>query len=189
MFGGGKFKRLPDFLEKFRNVITNPIERFTLIVDLGIIIVPFDYKHATQLGRFGMQNRSKFYFNENIIDGNFPNPSRILKSGDKIHVRVFKQVVDGITTNEERLAFLASQNAFFAGAQGASLVFEQKRDMLPDGPRYLSLDEKNRLWKDAAEFHRVPCIGSKSSAVFGLGLDLFENTSDSSACIIGFFDE
>ena len=78
-----------------------------------------------------------------------------MKPGDRFRVRVFKQTVGGTTTSEERLAFLKSQNAVLTGAQGASLVFEEKRDQLPKGYWHTSLDENGRLWKDAGGRRRV----------------------------------
>jgi hypothetical protein len=99
-------------------------EKFGLFADLGIITVPDDYDHATWLALFSKKNRKKFYFyNDNITDVNFPNPTRILKPGDKFYVRAFKQVVPGNTTSEERMTFLKTQKAIHTGAQGISLVW------------------------------------------------------------------
>ena len=81
-----------------------PTEKFALFVDLGIITVPDDYVHDNRLTTFGKQNRKKFYsYNDEITDRNFPNPTRVLKPGDKLRVRAFKQIVGGSTTSEERI--------------------------------------------------------------------------------------
>ena len=153
-----------------------PAEKFALLVDLGIITVPDDYVHDKRLTTFGKQNRKKFYYyNAEITDKNFPNPTRVLKPGDKLRVRAFKQVVGGTTTSKERMAFLATQKATHTGAQGASLVFEQKRDELPKGKWYASFDEPERLWKDAGGRHRVPFVGAYSDGDFEFDLDYFEN--------------
>jgi|GEM_PF-945831 len=152
-----------------------PMEKFALFADLGIIMVPDDYDHATWLALFSKENRRKFYYcNDAITDPNFPNPSRILKPGDKLGVRAFKQIVPGTTTSEERMAFLATQKAVHTGAQGASLVFEQKRDQLPKGFWYASFDEKDRLWKDAGGLHRVPFVVAYSDGAFHFHLGSFE---------------
>jgi len=88
-------------------------QKFALLVDLGIITVPDDYDHTSRLTTFGKQNRKKFYYyNDNITDQNFPNPTRVLSPGDKLRVHAFKQVVGGTTTSEERMAFLATQRRF-----------------------------------------------------------------------------
>jgi hypothetical protein len=150
---------------------SKPIEKFGLLVDLGIITV----SAAVQLDKFMYENREKFYsVNENITDANFPNPSRILKPGDKLWVRAFQQIVKGTTTSEERMTFLKKQNAVFTGAQGASLVFEQKRDQLPKGKWYASFDEKKRLWKDADGGHRVPGVNAHTDGDFFWDLGRFE---------------
>lgn len=154
-------------------------EKFALLVDIGIITVPDDYDHATALDKFLKNNRKKFDgfygVNKNITDANFPNPSRALKSGDKLRVRVFNQFVgDTTTTSEERMAFLATQKAVQTGAQGASLVFEQKRGQLPKGKAYASFDEKDRLWADAGDHHRVPSVYCGPNGGFLFGLDHFE---------------
>ena len=177
-------KRDPDAVADSLQVIVNepvaktsePTEKFALLVDLGILTVPDDYDHAKQLAMFMKKNRKKFYgVNDNITDANFPNPSRILKPGDKLRVRAFKQIVKGNTTSEERMAFLATQKAIHTGAQGASLVFDQKRDQLPKGKWYASFDEKERLWEDADGYHKVPDVdaGSDGGPYFILGR--FEN--------------
>ncbi len=167
-FGDGK-KTSP------KPVPVEPAEKFALLVDLGIITVPNDYDHATRLDKFMKKNRKKFCdINDNITDANFPNPTRILKPGDKLRVRAFKQVVGGTTTSEERMTFLATQKAIHTGAQGASLVFDQKRDQLPKGKWYASFDEKDRLWADADGYHRVPSVYCDSDGDFEFILGDFE---------------
>lgn len=149
--------------------------KFALFVDLGIITVPDDYDHATALKSFGKKNRKKFYYyNDAITDPNFPNPTRVLKPGDKFRVRAWKQVVGGTTTSEERMAFLATQKAIYTGAQGASLVWDQKRDQLPKGKWCVSFDEKDRLWTDADGDHRVPLMGTHSDGDFYFDLGRFK---------------
>ncbi|MEX0918857.1 MAG: hypothetical protein WDZ85_02720 [Candidatus Paceibacterota bacterium] len=135
-------------------------EKFALLVDLGIITVPADYDHRAELKTFAERNREKFYYyNDDISDQNFPNPTRILRPGERLRVRAFKQVVGGTTTSEERLAFFATQKAIHTGAQGLSLVFEERRDQLPKGKWYVSFDEEERLWVDAGGYHRAPRVG------------------------------
>lgn len=144
-----------------------PTELFEEYVDLGIMTVQADYDHATQLGKFMEKNRKKFYgVNENITDTNFSNPSRVLKPGDKLRVSGVHQVVGGTTTSKERMDFLRSRKAVFTGAQGASLVFEEKCDQLPKGKWCGSFDEPERLWKDADGNHRVPIVDVYSDGDF-----------------------
>lgn len=172
-------ERLARFSDEKRKPAEPVVKKFALLADLGTITVPKDYDHATQLETFLEKNRKKFYdVNENITDAHFPNPTRILKPGDKLRVRAFKQIVEGTTTSEERMAFLATQKAVHTGAQGASLVFEQKRDKLPKGYWYASFDEKERLWEDALRCHRVPSVDARSSGVFFWRLGDFEKAWD-----------
>jgi hypothetical protein len=168
---------------------TKPVEKFVLFADLGEIIVPSDFNQKTWLESFDKKNRKKFYYyNDNITDVNFPKPSRILKPGDKFHVRAFKQNVPGNTTSEERMEFLATQNAVHTGAQGASLVWEQKREQLPKGYWYCSFDEKERLWKDSDGSHRVPGVRAHSDGDFVFGLGCFGDGWDGDDCLLCFCD-
>lgn len=166
-----------------------PVEKFALLVDLGIITVPDDYDHATALAKFGKKNRKKFYYyNEAITDENFPNPTRVLKPGDKLRVRAFKQIVGGTTTSEERMAFLATQKAIHTGAQGASLVWDQKRDQLPKGKWYASFDEKDRLWTGAVGSRRVPFVLAFSGGGFYFVLGSFERVWCDDGAFLCFCD-
>jgi hypothetical protein len=161
-------------------------KRFELLIDFGIITVPENYVHGEELSSL---NRDKFYyFNEAITNTNFSNPTRILKPGDKLWVRAFKQIIPGTTTSEERMKFLATQNAIHTGAQGASLVWKQKRDLLPKGYWYCSFDEKERLWKDADGYHRVPCVGAYSDGDFRFDLGRFEDDWRDVYCLLCFCD-
>ncbi|MGH7249371.1 MAG: hypothetical protein ACREGC_00170 [Minisyncoccia bacterium] len=167
--------------------VAEPV-KFALLADLGIITVPDDYEHAKRLDTFMKRNRKKFYgVNDNITDANFPNPSRVLKPGDKLQVRAFKQIVGGTTSSEERMAFLATQKAVYTGAQGASLVFEEKRNQLPEGYWYVSFDEKDRLWFDGGD-RRVPCIDRRSHGDFYWSLGYFENDWSGGSALLCFCD-
>ena len=164
-----------------------PTVKFALLVDLGIITVPDNYVHATHLASFKTKHqggKKSFYgYNNDLTDANFSNPTRILKPGDKLAVRAFKQIVPGTTTSEERMTFLATQNAVHTGAQGASLVFEQKRDQLPKGKWYASFDEKDRLWEDSDGHRRVPYVFAYSDVGFNFALGYFEDVW----CDVGAF--
>ena len=164
-------------------------EKFALLVDLGIITVPDDYDHATQLASFRKKNYKEFYsYNDAITDQNFSNPSRILKPGDKLCVRAFEQVVGGTTTSEERMAFLETQGAVYTGAQGASILWDQRHDQLPKNKWYCSFDKKERLFKDADGRRRVPRIRIFSDGDFYFRLGGFERTWREGDVILCFSD-
>ncbi|MDP2934305.1 MAG: hypothetical protein Q8N59_00835 [bacterium] len=164
-------------------------EKFGLFKDLGITTVPDDYVHSTRLASFEKENRKKFYYwNDATTDKNFAKATTKLVPGRKLHVKVFKQIVSGTTTSEECLAFLKSQNAVLTGAQGASLVFEQKREDLPKGYWYLSFDEKEALWKDAVGYHRVPYVDRYSDGDWYFDLGYFEYVWRDHYCLLCFCD-
>lgn len=160
-----------DFLSSTVKASPAEPEKFALLADLGVIVVPEGYDHATSLASFKEANRKKFYYyNDDISDANFPNPSRILKAGDRLRVRAFHQTARGETSSAERMDFLRDQQAVFTGAQGAGLVFEQKRAELPKGKWYTSFDEADRLYEDADLKRRVPDVVARSSGDFGFDL-------------------
>ncbi|MBI2100271.1 MAG: hypothetical protein HYT48_02955 [Candidatus Vogelbacteria bacterium] len=167
-----------------------PTDKFIVLADLGIMEVPADFDHATYLAGFKKRNRKKFYFyNEDITDENFPRPSRILKPGDKFRVKAFRQTGFGTTTSEERMAFIESQRgAVYTGAQGAGLVFEQKREQLPKGYWYASFDKKKALWEDAGGRHRVPQVGAYSDSDFDWNLNRLEDVWVDSNAFFVFCD-
>lgn len=166
-----------------------PPKKYGLLVDFGILTVPEGYDPAAHLELFQKNHRIELQgYNCEINDVNFSNPSRILSPGDRLWVRGHKQVVPGTTTPDECLAFLAGLNSHYTGAQGAILVYEQKRDQLPRGFRYLSLDEKNRLWKDAISSRRVPEIDVGWHGEYCIYLSYFEEMCSTNAVILSFCD-
>lgn len=159
-------------------------EKFCLFLDLGIITVPDN----TSLASFKKKNRKKFKgYDDYITDKNFGKATIQPRPGQRLHVKVFKQVVSGSTTSEERLAFYKSQNALLIGAQGISLIFEQKREDLPMGYWYLSLDEKEALWEDADGYHRVPGVDRYSGGGWRFSLGCFESKWDDNQCLLCFY--
>jgi hypothetical protein len=104
-------------------------EKFVELFDLGIITVPWLYSLSDFKKRKGRFFHS---YDDTIVDTN----SITLFVGRKFHARIFEQNVEGETTSEERLAFLAAKNAVLLGAVGIALVWEheeQKRKQLPRG--------------------------------------------------------
>ena len=170
-------------------VVAKPAEKFALLVDLGIITVPDGYVHGTCLRKFFKENGKKLYdYNKNITDENFSNPSRVLKPGDRVRVRAFHQIVPGMTTSKERMAFLEKQPGnFYAGAQGLVHVFE-KRDQLLKGKWYASLDEKDHLWEVSDGDHRVPGVDANSDGDFGISLGCLGCGWDGGYALLSFSD-
>lgn len=164
------------------------MHKFSLFVDLGTIVVPDDYVHEKELG--SLDSNDFYYFNPDIKDENFPNPSRILKPGDKLWVRVFKQCSSTETTSVERMDFLAKKrNYVHTGAQGISLVYKQKRNELPKGYWYLSFDKKERLCKGSEDYRNLPRLLTYSDGRFKFNLGGLEFPWGPRALFLSFCDE
>lgn len=168
-----------------------PSAKFTLLYDLGYIEVPAVYEFDTALASFKKVNREKFYYYNTVInDANFNNPSRILKAGDRLRVRAFHQTAPGTTTSTERMDFLRAQlGNVFIGAQGAALVFEQKRAELPKGRWYASLDEAGRLHQDADLDRWVPGVRASADGGFWFRLGNFGDPCVQFSAFLCFCDE
>ena len=170
-------------------------QKFEIFKNLGILTVPASYIHKTRLADFykrhqGGKRKSFYYYDSDINDQNFANPSRILKPGEKFQVDVVRQVFRGETTSEERMAFLAVHRGIYLGAQGASLVFDDQkmRTDLPKGKWYSSFDEKDRLWQVTNGRRRVPCIHAYSDGDFYFSLGFFESVCGDHVCFFLFRD-
>ena len=168
-----------------------PSAKFALLCDLGYIEVPVGYEFDTALKSFRKVNRKKFYYyNDDISDANFNNPSRVLKAGDRLRVRAFHQTAAGTTTSIERMDFLRAQSGnVFVGAQGAALVFEQKCAELPKGKWYASFDEADRLYEGAGLRCRVPGVGASTDGGFRFDLGGFGSPWDRGNAFLCFCDE
>lgn len=142
-------------LEKALAEPPKPLEKFGLLADLGVVTVPADWV-----------NQSEF------VGMEFPTPSRVLKPGDRLWVRVHRQIVGGTTTSEERQAYLANLKSHLTGAPGVRLVRDDKKAwrQVPRGYWHASFDEKERLPIDAERNHRVPAVITRwSDDDFNLG--------------------
>jgi len=160
------------------------MEKFGLLMDLGKVRMSADPRLVT----FTRRNRARLVFcNGGITDANFSNQSRILKPGDELGVRVFRQVVPGKTTAEERLEFCRRlEGNVFVGAQGVLPIFQQKRDKLPKGLRYNSFDNKECLWKDSSGCYGMPSLVALSRGGFNFDISCFENPLDDRDAFFSF---
>jgi len=163
-------------------------EKFELMKEFDVTI-PENYVHANRLALFKKQHRSEFYgWNDSITDENFSKVTTQLVPGKKFKVKVFRQIVSGSTTSEERMTFLRSQKAVFVGAQGASLVYEQVKGELPKGYGYVSFDEKDALLADDDGYHRVPSVSRNSDGDWIFNLGRFEGVWFDDGCLVCFCD-
>lgn len=134
---------------------------FTLAHDFGTVTIPNCYQHETALTRFTekspLTSMYSWYRSDNVDYAQYGNPTRILKPGERFYVRAFQQTRRS-TYVPERMAFLAEQGAVLVGAQGAVLVWEQKRNELVFGKMYVSYDTPDRLPIKKGGKHLVPAI-------------------------------
>jgi hypothetical protein len=146
--------------------VAEPNKKFALLADLGFISVPEDHDCKNHLSNFREKHYQEFgIFSNSITDSCFSNPTRVLCSGDVFWVRVFQRITSRLTSSEECIDFLKEQKADLLGAQGAALVFEQKKEELPKG-KYSSFDEKRRLWCGDAGRFWLPQIVVTSDGLF-----------------------
>lgn len=164
--------------------------KFALLKDLGDIIVPEGYNHPTYLSSFKREREGEFwYYNRDIKNANFSNPSRILKAGERLWVRSYHQIVPGETSSTERMGFLRGKQAVFVGAQGAALVIEQKLLGFPQSKWHASFDEEDHLWQDDQLRRRVPDVSVNSDYGFNFCLFVLGCPKNQNYAFLGFFDE
>jgi hypothetical protein len=136
-------------------------DKFQFFVDLGIITVPEYYQHGTFLKIFTQRYRQKFkWFNQDFLDENYPNPSHVLTPGERLWVRIYRQVA-AETTSEERLTFLRRRQALLTGAQGLAVLYDHivsNGGSLPEGYRHFSYDVESRLFRGSQGHPRLPSM-------------------------------
>ncbi len=164
------------------------MSKFELFSDLGTLVVPDNYEHVNSLSYFREANYKSFrYFDDEINDDFFSNPTQVLKPGENWQIKVFAQAAGNRISLTEGLAFLHSQGSVFTGAQGAALVFQQKYGLLPRGKQYNSLDTEDRLPKCEGDC-LVPWVSAYLGPVFEFSFtDMGHYASDQEHYL--FYDE
>ncbi len=81
--------------------------------------------------------------------------------------RTVDRIVAPYTSSHKCMAFLDTQGAQYTGAQGLSLVWEQRREKFLLGMVHASFDRPHRLWKDEKGDYRVPYIRLSFAEDFG----------------------
>ena len=167
--------------------------KFVLLHDLGVITIPVNYVHQTCVSDFLRKNGIHFdYVNGNISDENFRNPTRILKSGEKFHVHAWRQLND---TNKkifpaECMRFIDSVNlkSRWLGVQGATVVFDQKRECLPKGRCYSSFDEQEKLFLGSDGRWRFSGIDACWNNRFCFNLTPFDRECFSAGAFLSYLE-
>ncbi len=165
-------ERLATTWKEANTRLVEPESKFRTLVDLGPVTVPEYFVHEKCLDVLPSLGRPVHSVASEITDKNFANPSRKLKPGDRLWIRAHKQILYGTTTKKERMAFLAALGSHHVGAQGVTLLFDKNlHRKLPQGYRYISYDEKERLMVKHG-LHWLPTVvvkfGSHDSLFFNL---------------------
>ena len=161
-------------------------QRFQLLNTFELV-VPKNYEHKNRLDSFRKAHKKEFYFyNDAITDKNFSKATTKLTPGRKFKVKIF-QITERVTS-ENCMDFLKTQNAVLVGAQGASLVYELKKEQLPMGKWSVSFDEKDALWEDSDGDHRVPSVSRYSGGGWEFNLGIFGIDWGADDCLVCFCD-
>ena len=164
-----------------------PREKFYFVKAIQVT-VPEDYDHATQLTTFHNKNYEKFSsYNSNITDGDFSKVSHRLVPGKTYTVKIFGIHKSEVATSKECIKKYKQEKAFFVGAQGVSVLWEENRKDLPKGKWYASFDEKENL-PVADGYHWVPHVFARSRGDFDFRLGNFEDDWNDRDCLLCFCD-
>lgn len=122
--------------------------------DFATITVPAEYNHERRLEEYRIDS---FHRNDGIRCPDFGEPSRILKPGDNLRVRLFRQTTQGVLTLEERREFFDAQGAVHVGAQGASLIAEVLGERLTNNYWHVPVDTGEESSSEHVQGLR-PCV-------------------------------
>ena len=120
------------------------------------VSVPERYCHATQLDFFkGMYGPELSFCHPALTDNNFAKATTVLAPGCGMEVKIF--LITRPVSSGQCLRFLRRHHAVLAGAQGASLVYQEGKHHLVKDLAYVSFDTKKALFV-ANHCHWVPYI-------------------------------
>ena len=160
---------------------TNP--RFELLMEFKVT-VPTDYDHGTQLST--LKKKEFYYFNDEITDWNFRKATQKLVPGKTYKAKLFS--IRKTVNSDDCLGLYKAVGAILTGAQGLSLVYQLKKDVLPKGKYTVSFDEKDALWRVSDGYHRVPDGYAYSGGAFEFLLGDFESDWDSDYVVLCLCD-
>mgnify|MGYP001598746082 CR=1 FL=1 len=148
------------------------------------LVVPKSYNHATQLDSFRREHPENLsYYDRLITDENFGRATTKLAPGQRFEVEIF-QIMEIVTSND-CMRFLRAKKAILTGAQGASLVWQEKKEELPLDKWHASFDEKEALLVTNGS-HRLPFIRHYSDGSREFVLGCFERDWGGSSCLLCF---
>ncbi|MDD4412303.1 MAG: hypothetical protein PHR00_01510 [Patescibacteria group bacterium] len=165
-------------------------KEFVLLKEFKLT-VPDDYQYETQLTNFADNHRKDLaYYNYFITDSNFSKVSNNLIPGKTYLVKLWirkKRFFSKMISFEKCLAWLKKNNVILTGAQGLSLVYQEKKEELPIDKWTVSFDEKENLLY-AGGNHGVPSIERRSLGGYEFGLGYFGLDWSGPDCLMGFCD-
>ncbi len=164
--------------------------RFGPAINETELVVPQYYNHGTWLATFAEKTKGlpdTDYYNNELIDTNFSKVSNKLVPGKKYKAKLFP-ILENNVPSEDCLSILKGQGATLVGAQGIMLLQHLNKGFFPIDKRTVSFDEKNRLWKDAKGYHRVPFVDRDSGGGWVFSLGCFEGQWLDIRCLVCFCD-
>ncbi len=169
----------PDALDKLIRVHSRVPTISDAFVPLGAfeLTVPADYFHAGFLDRFRSKNKKAFKWGNSaaLTDKNFGNPTHVLVPGKTYLVKRYAIKSGLVVSSADCMDVYRAERAYYTGAPGVAMIWQEKRDELPVGKWTLSFDEESRLWVDAAGYHGVPSVHRYSDGDFGFALGYLEH--------------
>lgn len=163
-------------------------KRFGPAVNEFEFTVPDDYEHDTQLDTFTKKTKilsTTHEFNEDFRSKDFARATTRLTPGKTYKVKIFP-ILEEVTTND-CLIFLAKQNAILVSGQGITLLQTEMPEKFPVGKYTVSFDQKDALWFDSDEYHRVPCVyRNPKNSDWEFWLDYFEDNWLNYYCLLCF---
>lgn len=140
--------RVIEELQATSEPVSNPSYPNFRFHDQFYIDVPRSYNHDSQLNLLIADKKSGklTYLDRRVMDMDFSKATNKLMPSKRYLVKLFH-----VTRRESSigcLEFIASQKLILVGAQGLSLVFQQKRNRLPKESNIISYDLEDALLKD-----------------------------------------
>lgn len=125
------------------------------------ITIPKSYDHSTQLTTFALYAKNNHFYNyqEGLTDENLTKWADKLIPGKTYRVKIFR-IRGWKVSSDECLAFLVSQNAILAGAQGLSLVCQFNGKKFPFRKNMVSYGKNSK--KNGEVYQGVPYMVRKS---------------------------
>jgi hypothetical protein len=128
------------------------------------LVVPADYRHATQLQTFAARFDHDFKtFDKQLTDANFARTTDALQPGRTYRAQVYTVPNKQKLSSADGLKFLAEQRGLLVSAQGLSLIWSLAPAGALDGKWLFALDREEALPKDNKGKTRAPLIGRYSA--------------------------